>query len=103
MWSYQQTADARNNIADAIERATKGSCAATNNSTHEPAALRDFNSAFCPLWVNRVGSAQPTASPDVRFTSNSFRRFPREVTAVLVAGAATERHVDPPPCFARGW
>jgi hypothetical protein len=26
----------------------------------------------------------------------------REITAVLVAGAATERDLDPPPCFARG-
>src|SRR5262249_30614167 len=25
------------------------------------------------------------------------------VTAVLVAGEATERRVDPPPCFARAW
>jgi hypothetical protein len=25
------------------------------------------------------------------------------VTAVLVAGAATERRVDPPPCVARAW
>jgi hypothetical protein len=27
----------------------------------------------------------------------------REVKAVLVAGAATELHVEPPPCLARGW
>jgi hypothetical protein len=28
---------------------------------------------------------------------------PSSVTAVLVAGEATERHVDPPPCLARAW
>jgi hypothetical protein len=32
-----------------------------------------FRAGQCPLWVNRVGPTQPTASPDVRFTSNSVR------------------------------
>src|SRR6059058_3308786 len=29
--------------------------------------------SFHTGWVNRVGPTQPTASPDVRFTSNSVR------------------------------
>jgi hypothetical protein len=38
-----------------------------------------------------------------RFQRSSYRGVAGEVTAVLAVGAATERHVDPPPCFARGW
>jgi hypothetical protein len=51
----------------------------------------------------------PTSRPVVTAAGRGIdeARFPRSpqssVTAVLVAGEATERRVDPPPCFARAW
>jgi hypothetical protein len=52
----------------------------------------------------------PTSRPVVTAAGRGHRRsalpaLPPQssVTAVLVAGAATERGVDPPPCFVRAW
>jgi hypothetical protein len=39
----------------------------------------------------------PSAPPSLGHCSTAWWK----VTGVLVAGAATERHVDPPLCFAR--
>jgi hypothetical protein len=49
-----------------------------------------FQSRQCPLWVIRVGPVQPTASPDVRFTSDSVRvRQRRKLTL-----SARSRHMQ---------
>src|SRR5262249_11263051 len=41
--------------------------------------------------------------PEPRFQRSYYGGVAGEFPALLAAGAAMERHVDPPPCFARGW
>ena len=59
---------------------------------------------------SRQTALGPTSRPVVTAAGRGIdeARLPalplnRVVTAVLVAGAATERRVDPPPCFVRAW
>src|SRR5262249_59255673 len=57
--------------------------------------------------THTISEAQPRLSSttcSLMAGSPWGRKFsPSSVTAAFVAGEATERHVDPSPCFSRAW